>query len=230
MDNLELYNKVRGVPDNAKKPIQAGRQKGKTDINPMWRIKTLTEQFGVCGIGWKTEIKRTWLESGANGEIAAHVEIELYVKVNGEWSAAIPGLGGSMFVAKETNGMYTDDDAYKKAYTDAISVACKALGIAADVYYEKDATKYDARNTVSSESTKTPQKANSTVTEKSVRTLQIERLVSGTKFKLNTANEYAQKKFGKPNIDDLTEAQYNDLYAALDAAVKKEKEVRNGNN
>ena len=232
MNNLELYNKVRSVPDNAKKPIQAGRQKGKTDINPMWRIKTLTEQFGPCGIGWKTEIKRTWLESGANDEIAAHVEIALYVKINGSWSDAIPGLGGSMFVAKERDGFYTDDDAYKKAYTDAISVACKALGIAADVYYEKDSTKYDAReqslNGAYTKSSQESQKPTAIVTEKSVRVLQIERLVTGTKFTVDTANEYASKKFHVAHIDGLTEEQYNAMYNALDAAIKKEQS--NGSN
>ena len=36
---LELYDKIRQVPDNAKKTISAGRLKGKTDINPMWRLK-----------------------------------------------------------------------------------------------------------------------------------------------------------------------------------------------
>ena len=56
MDNLEIYNSLRQVPQNAQKPIQAGRLKGMTDINPMWRIKALTEQFGPCGIGWKVEV------------------------------------------------------------------------------------------------------------------------------------------------------------------------------
>ena len=46
MDNLAIYNAVRNVPENAKKPIAGGPLKGKTDINPMWRIKALTEQFG----------------------------------------------------------------------------------------------------------------------------------------------------------------------------------------
>ncbi len=52
MDGLEIYNKVREVPEKAKKSITAGRLKGMTDINPMWRIKKLTEEFGPCGIGW----------------------------------------------------------------------------------------------------------------------------------------------------------------------------------
>lgn len=143
MENLELYNKVRKVPQEAQKEIAAGRLKGKTDINPMWRIKTLTEQFGICGLGWYTELVRKELTEGADGEVVATVEINLYVKVNNEWSKPIYGIGGAMFISNEKNGKYNDDDAYKKAYTDAISVACKALGIGADVYYAKDATKYD---------------------------------------------------------------------------------------
>jgi hypothetical protein len=47
MENLYIYNKVAEVPKNAQKLIGAGRLKGMTDINPMWRIKALTEQFGA---------------------------------------------------------------------------------------------------------------------------------------------------------------------------------------
>ena len=43
MENLGIYERVRQVPEAAKRSIQAGRLKGKTDINPMWRIKALTE-------------------------------------------------------------------------------------------------------------------------------------------------------------------------------------------
>ena len=147
MDNMAIYEAVRQAPKNALREIQAGRLKGKSDINPMWRIKALTEQFGPCGIGWKYEIIKEWLEPGANGEIAAFVDINLCIKVDGEWSAAIPGTGGSMYVVKERNGLYTDDEAFKKALTDAISVSCKALGFAADVYWNADSTKYSQRTT-----------------------------------------------------------------------------------
>ena len=43
MENMELYNAFREVPENAKKSIRGGRLKGMTDINPMWRIQALTE-------------------------------------------------------------------------------------------------------------------------------------------------------------------------------------------
>ena len=144
MENMEIYEKVRAVPKEALKMIQGGRLKGMSDINPMWRIKMLTELFGPCGFGWKTEIVDRRLEKGAGDEIACFVNINLYVKMNGEWSDPIPGMGGSMFVAREKSGPYTSDECFKMAYTDAISVACKSLGFAADVYYANDRTKYTA--------------------------------------------------------------------------------------
>lgn len=145
MENLGIYESVRQVPQSAQREIQAGRLKGKTDINPMWRIKALTEQFGPCGIGWKYTITDKRLENGANNEVSAFVDIDLYIKVDGEWSDAIPGTGGSAFVASERNGLYTSDECFKMALTDAISVACKALGFGADVYWAKDVTKYTPR-------------------------------------------------------------------------------------
>lgn len=141
--NLDLYDKLRNVPDEAKKSILGGRLKGMTDINPMWRIKVLTETFGPVGFGWKYEIVNMWNEKGGNYDVSSFVHINLYVKENGEWSDPIPGIGGSSFVSNEKNGLYTSDECYKMALTDAISVSCKALGVAADVYYEKDKTKYD---------------------------------------------------------------------------------------
>lgn len=145
MENLEIYERVRQVPTSAQREIQAGRLKGKTDINPMWRIKALTEQFGPCGIGWKYTITDKCLANGANNEVSAFVDIDLFIKVDGAWSDAIPGTGGSAFVASERNGLYTSDECFKMALTDAISVACKALGFGADVYWAKDATKYTPR-------------------------------------------------------------------------------------
>lgn len=140
--NLIFYEKFRDVPSEAKREIKGGRMNGKTDINPMWRIKALTEEFGPCGIGWYYKTTNKWLERYEN-EVAAFVDIELFIKVNDEWSMPISGTGGSMFVAKETKGFYVSDECYKMATTDAISVACKQLGIGADVYWQADKTKYD---------------------------------------------------------------------------------------
>ena len=79
---------------------------------------------------------------GGNDEVAAFVDILLYYKKDGEWSEGVPGLGGSMFVAKEKNGHHTSDECFKMALSDAIGTACKALGMSADIYFSKDRSKY----------------------------------------------------------------------------------------
>jgi len=134
MSNKDIWDKFKQPPKHALKTIGGGRLKGMTDINPQWRLEAMTEAFGPCGIGWKYEIVELWPIHLDSGEATAFSKINLYIKHNGEWSEPIPGIGGSMLVAKETSGLKTSDEAYKMATTDALSVAMKALGIAADIY------------------------------------------------------------------------------------------------
>jgi hypothetical protein len=144
-DNMRFYNAARKVPHEAQKTIQAGRLKGMTDVNPMYRIKRLTEIFGPCGLGWWYIIKdERIIDDEITGQRAAFVDIDLFYKDpgSGEVSHAIPGTGGAAFVSKERSGPYLSDECFKMALTDAISVAAKAIGVAADVYWEKDRTKY----------------------------------------------------------------------------------------
>lgn len=140
MDNLDIYNRVRSVPSAAKKSFNNGKFSG-TDVNPMWRIKTLTETFGPVGLGWYVEVTEMRQEA-LGDEIMAVCNINLYVKYGGEWSLPIFGTGGNMLRSSTKKGLVNSDEGYKMAYTDALSVACKALGVAADVYFEKDVTKY----------------------------------------------------------------------------------------
>lgn len=145
-ENMAFYQQFRECPKEAQKPIAAGRLKGMTDINPVWRIKILTEVFGPVGIGWVCPVVERWVEeSPETKERVANVRVQLRYKHNGEWSEPIDGIGGAMLVAQESKGIHADDEAFKKAYTDAISVACKSLGIAADIYFARDPdTKYSA--------------------------------------------------------------------------------------
>lgn len=142
MNNLEIYEKYRAVPKEALKEFNNGKFKG-TDINTMWRIKSLTEAFGICGVGWYFNIKRTWTETTPNGEQFAFAEIELFIKVDGVWSKPISGNGGNKLTRVTKDGEYsTSDEAYKMAVTDALGVACRNLGFGADIYWANDKTKY----------------------------------------------------------------------------------------
>lgn len=135
-NNMCFYEKLSKCPNEALKTIQAGDLKGFSDINPMWRIKIMTETFGPCGIGWKYKIVKQWNESYGN-EIKTYCNINLFIKVDGEWSEPIPGTGGSTFVAQYSKGTKVSDENYKMALTDALSVCMKMLGVAANVYWDK---------------------------------------------------------------------------------------------
>lgn len=144
-ENKRIWNQVNRPPAEMLKLILGGRLKNMSNINPQWRYEKLTEIFGICGFGWKYTVDNKWLEMGADDEICAFVDVSLYVKIDGEWSEAIPGSGGSKLVANEKSGLYTNDEAYKMATTDAISVAAKMLGVGADIYKNQwDGDKYSS--------------------------------------------------------------------------------------
>ena len=156
MENLAIYNKYRTVPSEALKPFNNGKFEG-TDINTMWRVKCLTEQFGVCGFGWTVKVAKTWTENGANDEVMAFAEIEMRIKLDGEWSEPFTATGGNLMIRyvkgkNGSSGYFTNnDEAFKMAITDAFGVACKYLGIGADVYWANDRTKYTEYETSANE-------------------------------------------------------------------------------
>ena len=145
MGNLDLYERYAQPPENALKSFNNGKFKG-TDINPMWRIKALTQEFGPCGIGWYTEIVNQWREDTPDGAATVYCHIHLFVKVGGEWSKPITGVGGNTLHRKTKESSTTTDEAYKMAYTDAMGIACKALGIGANIWWKEARSKYTAND------------------------------------------------------------------------------------
>lgn len=209
--NLELYNRVAAVPQEAQKKITGGRLNGMTNISPMWRIKKLTEEFGMAGFGWIAPITRTWLDE-TNGEVIVNIEIALKVKVNGEWSEGITGLGGSKLKAKEKETYYANDEAYKNAYTDAISVACKALGIGADVYWDSDTTKYDRGKVEGKQGKgkKDKQASKFTLDTNGKTKWQIaNEMLKGSKYTLASLERWQMQEFGEvKHINKLSDEQF----------------------
>ena len=206
MENLEIWNKYRKVPKEALKDFDTGKFQG-TDINTMWRIKSLTEQFGPCGKGWYFVPKKMWIESvPETGERFAFAEIELFVKYGDEWSAPISGNGGNKLSRMTKNGtLSTSDEAYKMAVTDALGVACRNLGFGADIYWENDRTKYTAENVA-------PQK---------ILDSQIKKM---TELSVNVEN--VLKKFRVSTIRDLT---FEQAKFVIDSKEKSLKEEQNAN-
>lgn len=154
--NLAVYNRLRHMPDNACTRIEDGPLKGMTNVNPMARILMLTAEFGVYGEGWKYDVvSASTVTAGNQAMVNAHVI--LYIRQTDEegnylngpdgqalWNAGSHGFGGSKLV---NDYGILDDEAFKKAITDAVGTACKNYGMAADVYFQAGAryeTKYDS--------------------------------------------------------------------------------------
>lgn len=156
IEPLAIYNELKSVPEKYLKKIDAGRLKGMSDIKPQWRIEKLTELFGPCGIGWKiTDVEYNYFTQGT--ETVVNCRLKFQYKWDGEWSEPIPASGGSKISTQERNGLYVSDEAEKMAFTDALSVAGKMIGLAGDIYighggkYDKGDTNVPSNNKVAPE-------------------------------------------------------------------------------
>ena len=143
MNPSQAWDRLARPPKEALKQIRGGRLSGMTDVNPQWRYKAMHDVFGPVGEGWKYQIENIWTEPGLDGQVFMFARVMVWVKSNGGWSDPIPGIGGSMLLEKDKNGIHHNDESPKMAVTDALSVALKMLGVAADIYAGRwDGTKY----------------------------------------------------------------------------------------
>lgn len=149
-ENLRIWNALgKTDPAHTKQFTRAGGFKG-TAIKPMWANQQMTEFFGPCGVGWgQHEPKFNVVEAGP--EIMVYCTVSLWYKHGHEMGLSY-GVGGDKVLSQvflkdgrgqkiidESKGGYktypqTDDEAFKKAYTDALSNAMKFIGVGADVH------------------------------------------------------------------------------------------------
>lgn len=128
--NLALWDKLgKTDPSHTKSFKRAGGFSG-TALKPMWVWKRLTEQFGPFGSGWGCQKPHFEL-------VPAGDELMVYCTVEG-WhdtaSNSVWGVGGDKVIAMTKNGPRADDEAYKKAFTDALMNAFKFVGAGADIH------------------------------------------------------------------------------------------------
>lgn len=130
MSNLEIWNAVSKTdPKHTKQFSRAGGFKG-TAIKPIWIVKRLTEQFGPVGMGWGMRDPQFQV-------VPAGDEMMVYCTVTC-WHTtpdnAFVGVGGDKVTTKRQSGAFNDDEAFKKAFTDAVGNAFKFVGLGADVH------------------------------------------------------------------------------------------------
>lgn len=127
----ERWERLAKTDPKHTKPFNRGGFKG-TALKPIWLIKRMTEEFGTAGEGWGM------LEPKFETIFIPDVEPQVYCTA-GLWIGGpentIYGVGGDTMVRTFKNGdSIADDEAFKKAYTDAINNCFKYLGIGGDVH------------------------------------------------------------------------------------------------
>lgn len=130
-DKTDLWDRLgKTDPSHTKQFTRGGGFKG-TAIKPMWSYKRMTEEFGPCGIGWGVGEPSFQVVPGPEGEVLVYCTASIWY---GADRATVFGVGGDKAVGKNKYGLQTDDEAFKKAFTDAITNALKMIGVGADVH------------------------------------------------------------------------------------------------
>lgn len=132
-DNLRIWNTLgKTDPAHTKGFSRAGGFKG-TAIKPIWITQRLTEQFGPCGVGWGFERPDFQVIPNEFGDIPVYCTVTAWYMDGGK-QHFIYGVGGDKVVTQRQSGIFTDDEAFKKAFTDALGNAFKFVGVGADVH------------------------------------------------------------------------------------------------
>jgi hypothetical protein len=139
MSNTEIWDALcKSDPKQTKSFSRAGGFKG-TALKPIWIVKRLTEQFGPCGLGWG--IGKPEFQVVPSGD-----EMLVYCTVSawhGSPEKLLWGVGGDKVTTKRQSGAFNDDEAFKKAFTDAVGNAFKFIGVGADIHMGQfDDSKY----------------------------------------------------------------------------------------
>lgn len=142
-DNLDLWNKLGKTDPKHTKPFsRSGGFKG-TAIKPIYTEQKMTEVFGPCGVGWGISDPQFQVVPGSEGQVAVYCWLSIWFNYEGKVSAPVPGVGGDIVVVSQKDKLRTDDEAFKKAFTDAIGNAMKHIGMSADVHMGRfDDSKY----------------------------------------------------------------------------------------
>lgn len=150
-DELDLWMRHEKTdPAYTKHVSQRG---GYTSIDATYQLKRMTQEFGPVGKGWKYDVQYSNIETkDHDGKciimVCADVTLSWRDDIGPDDSVFSykygPVRGANMLVEIDKSGKTRiDEDAPKKAMTDALTKAISHLGFSADVYLGKyDDNKY----------------------------------------------------------------------------------------
>ena len=131
-DNMRLWSKFKDTDPLHTKKVEFGRKF--TAIDAHWQIMRVTEILGPVGEGWTYHVEHC-VERLADDMILAIADVLIRWKDGTGWNQYGPVRATCEFYAKNKSGkMMLDEDAPKKAMTDALTKGLSHLGVSADVF------------------------------------------------------------------------------------------------
>lgn len=137
--NLRIWDELSKTDPRHTKPFKRAGGFSGTALKPIWIVKRLTEQFGPCGEGWGIEQPDFQVVPGFNNEVLVYCTVRCW---HGSPDRAFYGVGGDKVITHiKANDKFnrperweSDDEAFKKAFTDAVNNAFKFVGVGADIH------------------------------------------------------------------------------------------------
>lgn len=142
-DNMAVWNAVSRTDPKHTRPVTYGTRKF-TAIDAMWQIMRATEMFGPIGTGWGYEVvftvqalrtpprmKGQNVVADGGDVLMQFADVTVWYMMGGTRRQYGPQRGCNLLC--NANGAL-DEDAPKKAVTDALTKALSHLGFSADVF------------------------------------------------------------------------------------------------
>lgn len=138
-DNMRLWNRFKETDPAHTKKVEFGRKF--TAIDAHWQIMRVTEILGPVGEGWTYHVEHS-VERLADNMILAVADVTIRWRnrdpeglPSERWSQYGPVRATCEFYTPNKSGKMTlDEDAPKKAMTDALTKGLSHLGVSADVF------------------------------------------------------------------------------------------------
>lgn len=173
--NMQIWDFLSKTNPKFTKPFSKFGGKTLTTIDPHYQIQMMTNAFGPVGKGWSYQVEYKYLDK----LVFAEVSIQYFL--DNKWYAFGP-VSSVQSLAKKNGGL--DDEAPKKAMTDAMTKAFSHLGMSADVFlgmFENNKYVEDLKKEFSQQQNSVVQTTEPTYTDDTVDVEEIKQEISAAK-------------------------------------------------
>lgn len=131
--NMELWNRAKKTDPRRVKAITGKQYRGNSP-QPYYIVERLTEEFGICGLGWGLKILDERMERLGENDVLSIARVELWFMRDGN-RGSIEQIGQTKAAYMTSKGsLMVDEDAPKKSVTDALVKCASYLGFAGDIF------------------------------------------------------------------------------------------------